>query len=79
MYFKQEGSINSQRGRPLKSVDNFGYFVSKISSNENDVNIRLAKAWTAVDRLSIIRNSDLSNKMKWDSCGCVDTIYGCTR
>ena len=34
------------------------------SSTENDFNVRLAKAWTAIDRWSIIWKSDSSNKIK---------------
>ena len=40
------------------------YFGSSISSTESDINIRLAKAWTASNRLSIIWKSDLSDKIK---------------
>ena len=42
------------------------YFGSSISFTESDVNTRLVKAWTAVDRLSIIWKSDLSDKSKWN-------------
>ena len=39
---------------PLKLVDKFTYLGSSVSSTENDSNTRLAKAWTAIDRLSVI-------------------------
>ena len=42
------------------------YLSSNISSIENDVNIHLKKAWTATDRLSIIRKTDLPDKIKQD-------------
>ena len=48
----------------LKLVDKFVYLGSSISSTESDINMRLAKTWTAIDRLSIIWKSDLSNKIK---------------
>ncbi len=35
-----------------------------VSSTETDTNTRLAKAWTAIDRLSVIWKSDLTDKMK---------------
>ena len=34
------------------------YLGSSVSSTERDINMRLAKAWTATDRLSIIWKSD---------------------
>ncbi len=37
---------------------------SSVSSTEKDIDTRLTKAWTAIDRLSIIRKSDLTDKMK---------------
>ena len=48
----------------LELVDRFTYIGSNISSTENDVNIQLAKAWAAIDRLSIMWKSDISNKIK---------------
>ena len=38
--------------------------LSKSNSTENDIDTRLTKAWTAIDRLSIIWKSDLTDKMK---------------
>ena len=55
MSFKQEATL---RGRPLKLHDKFTYLGSNISSSEIDVNILLAKDWTAIDRLLIISKSD---------------------
>ena len=37
---------------------------SSISSTESDINRRLAKAWTAIDRLSVIWKSDRIDKIK---------------
>ena len=39
---------------PLKLVDKFTYLASNVSSTENDIDTRLTKAWTAIDKLSII-------------------------
>ena len=54
MRFKGEGAISTQRGEHLRLVDKFTYFSSSVSSIEDDVNIRLAEAWVAIDSLSII-------------------------
>ena len=39
-------------------VDKFSYLGSSVSSTENDINMRLVKAWTAIDRLKIIWKSN---------------------
>ena len=51
-------------GTSLKLVDKFTYLGSSFSSTEKDIDTRLTKAWTAIDRLSIIWKSDLTDKMK---------------
>ena len=45
-------------------IDKFTYLGSSVSSIEKDIDTRLTKAWTAIDRLSIIWKSDLTDKMK---------------
>ena len=40
------------------------YLRCRVSLTENDINTRLAKAWTALDRLSVIWKSDLTDKIK---------------
>ena len=57
--FNREGVITTLNGGPLKLVHKFTYLSSNISSTEIDVNMRLAKAWTAIDRLSILWKWDL--------------------
>ena len=64
--FKWEGAIFTLSSGPLKLVDKLMYFGSKVSSTKSDVNIRLTKAWTAIDRLSIIWKSNLSDEIKQD-------------
>ena len=54
MDFKQVGAISTLSGKHLKLVDKFMYFASSVSSTESDVNIGLAKVWTATNRLLII-------------------------
>ena len=51
-------------GTSLKLVDNSTYQGSSVSSTEKDIDTRLTKAWTAIDKLSIIWRSDLTDKMK---------------
>ena len=43
-------------------MDKFTY-----SSTETDIDTRLAKAWTAMDRLSVVWKSDLTDKIKRSS------------
>ena len=81
MCFNQRGNISTLKGGPLKLVDKFIYFRSSISSTENDINMRLAKAQTAINRLSVIWKSDLTDKIK---CSFFQPVvmsillYGCT-
>ena len=63
MCFNQRGHISTLNGGPLKLVDKFINLGSSVSSTENDINTQLAKAWTAINRLSVKWKSDLSNKM----------------
>ena len=65
----------------LKSVDQFTYLSSNMSSTETDINIHIGKAWTATDRLMIIYKSDLTDKIKWEffqAVGVSVLLYGCT-
>ena len=81
MCFKQEGVISTRSGKHLKLVDKFTYLGSNISSIESNVNIHLAKVWTAIDRLLFIRKSYQSHKIKWDFFQAVAVfilLYGCT-
>ena len=55
MCFNQENiTLNSGS---LNFVDKFTYLGSSIISTESDISMHLAKAWTAIDRLSIIWKS----------------------
>ena len=68
-------------GASLKLVDKFTYLGSSVSSTEKDIDTRLTKAWTAIDRLSIIWKSDLTDKMKRSFFQAVVVsilLYGCT-
>ena len=70
MCFNQAGDISTLEGTTLKLVDKFTYLGSSVSSTEKDVDTRLTKAWTAIDKLSIIWKSDLTDKMKRRQRSC---------
>ena len=62
-------------------VDNFTYLGGSVSSTEKDIDTRLTKAWTAINRLSIILKSDLTDKMKrnfFQAAVASILLYGCT-
>ena len=54
MYYYQKEDISTLNGGSLKLVDKFKYLGSSDSSTENDINLHLAKVWTAINRLLII-------------------------
>ena len=64
MCYNQTGDITTRDGTPLKLVNKFTYLGSCVSSTEKDIDTRLMKAWTAIDKLSVIWKSDLTDKMK---------------
>ena len=64
MCFNQTGDISTLGSSPLKLVENFTKLGSSVSSTDKDINMRLTKAGTAIDRLSVIWTSDLTGKMK---------------
>ena len=79
--FTHEGPISTVSGKPLILVDQFTYLGSNISSTESNINIHLAKAWIAIDRLSIISKSDVFDKIKRDFFQAVAVsilLYECT-
>ena len=62
--FNQTGDISTLNGSALKIVDKFTYVGGSVSSTETDIDTRLAKAWTAIDSLSVVWKSDLTDKIK---------------
>ena len=64
MCYNQAGDISTLDGTSLKLVDKFTNLGSSVSSAEKDIDTQLMKALTAIDRLSIIWKSDLTDKMK---------------
>ena len=81
MCFNQKGDISTLDGTSLKLVDKFTYLGSSVSSTEKDIDTRLTNAWTAIDKLSIIWKSNLTDKMKrsFFQVAVVSILqYGCT-
>ena len=81
MCYNQTGDIFTLDGTSLKLVDKFTYLGSSVSSTEKDIDTRPTKAWTAIDRLSIIWKSDLTDKMKrsfFQAAVVSILLYGCT-
>ena len=81
MYYNQTGDISSLEGTSLKLVDKFTDLGSNVESTKKQIETRLTKAWTAINRLSIIWKSDLTDKMKSSFFQVAVTsilLYGCT-
>ena len=81
MCFLQKDDISTLDGTSLKLVDKFTNLGSSVSSTEKDIDTRLTKAWTAIDRLSIIWKSNLTDKMKssfFQAAVVLILLYGCT-
>ena len=81
MCYNQTGDISTLDGTSLKLVDKFTYLGSSVSSIEKDINTWLTEVWTAIDRLSIIWKSNLTDKMKcsfFQAAVVSILLYGCT-
>ena len=77
----QTGDISTLNGSTLRLVDEFTYLKSSVPSTETDINRRLAKAWTAISRVPVIRKSGLTAKMKrsfFQAAIVSILLYGCT-
>ena len=81
MCYNQTSNIATLDGASLKLVDKFTYLGSSVSSTKKDIDTRLTKAWTAIDRLLIIWKSDLTDKKKrsfFQAAAVSILLYGCT-
>ena len=83
MCFNQMGGISTLDGTSQKLVDKFTYIGSSVSLTKKDIDTRLIRTWTAINKLLIIWKSDLTNKMKriffkqWLSRYCyMDALLG---
>ena len=81
MSFNQTGDISTLGGSSLKLVDKFTYLESSVSSTEKDIDTQLTKAWTAIDKLSVIWKSHQTDKRKrsfFQAAVVSILLYGCT-
>ena len=81
MCYNQTGDISTLGRTSLKLVDMFTYLGSSVSTTEKDIDTWLTKAWIAINRLSIIWRSDLTDKMKssfFQAAIVSILLYGCT-
>ena len=81
MCYNQTGDITTLDGTPLKLGDKFTNVGSSVSSTEKDIDMQLRKAWTAIDKLSIIWKSNLTDKMErsfFQAAVVSILLYGCT-
>ena len=53
MYFNQKGVISTLNDTSLKLGEKFTYLGSSVSFTERDINMCLAKAWTAFDHMEV--------------------------
>ena len=81
MCFNQRDHISTTNRRSLKLVDKFTYHQRSVSSTENYINRWLAKACTAIDKLSVIWKTELTDKIKrgfFQAAVVSILLYGCT-
>ena len=79
MYINQRSDIYTLNVSSLKLIDKFTLLGSSVSSTETDINMRLARAWTANDKLSVIWKSVLTDKISFFQAAVVSILqYGCT-
>ena len=64
LYNIREGEICTADRTKLKQVQNFQYLGSWVDQSKQDLNIRKANAWTALNKLTAIWKSNLGRKLK---------------
>ena len=65
----------------MKLVDKFTYLGNSVSSTEKDINTWVANEWTAIDSLSVIWKSHLTDKIErsfFQAAIVLILLYGCT-
>ena len=80
MCFNPAGDISTLDWTSLKLVDKFPYLGSSVSSTEKDIDTQPTKAWTDINKLSIILKSELTDKMKrsfFQAAFVSILLYGC--
>ena len=81
MCFNQRGDISTLDGTSMKLVNKLTYLGSSVSLTEKDIDTRLTKTWTAINRIPNIWKSDLTAKMKcsfFQAAVVSILLYGCT-
>ena len=81
MCYNQIGNISTLGGSSLKLVDKFTNLQSSVLSTEKDTDTWLTKVLTAINRLSVIWKSDLTDKMKcsfFQAAVVSILLYGCS-
>ena len=81
MCYNQTSDITTLDRASLKLEDKFTLLGSSVSSTKKDIDTRIMKAWTAINRLSITWKSDLTDKMKcsfFQAAVVSILLYGCT-
>ena len=81
MCFNQAGHISTLGRTSLKLVDKFTYLGRSVSSTQKNIDTQLTRAWTAIDKLSVIWKSDVTDKMKrsfFQAAVVLILLYGCT-
>ena len=63
-YNQPVSDLITLNGQKLDIVNDFLYLGSWINSVEKDVNVRIAKAWTALHKMDIVWKSDLKKSIK---------------
>ena len=59
-----DGNMKSKNGNIIKQVENFKYLGSYIGSTEKDIEILIAKAWSALNSMHTIWKSKMSENLK---------------
>ena len=78
MSFNQNGAISILNNMPLKLVDQFIFLGRNISSTEIIVSICIGKAWTAVESLLTMWQSDKIKQESFQAVVVSVLLYGCT-
>ena len=81
MCFNQTDDTTTLNGSPLKLVDKFTYLGSSVSSTKKDIIYATSKECTAINRLSVIWKSYLTDKTKrsfFQEAVVSILLHGCT-
>ena len=81
MCLNQTSDISTLGDSSMKLVDKFTYQGSSVSSTEKDIDTLQGKAWKAINWLSVIWKSDVTDKMKrsfFQTAVVSILLYGCT-